>query len=249
MMAYAAEEVGLRGSQEIADSFAAAGSNVVGMMQLDMTNYKGAVNDIYIFTDYTDSLQNTFVKNIISTYLPGVKVGSDKCGYACSDHASWFNKGYATTMPFESSMTADNPNIHTANDTYANSGNQALHALKFARMAAAFAVELGSDGTVVTPPVKTETFTGSLLKGASKTFGPFNLGSGNFKVSSTGTGDIDLYSKTGVAPTKTSYACKSDGATSTESCSINSTGNTTGYVLLNAYAAGNYTLTVTYPQQ
>src|SRR6202008_3109734 len=84
-MAYAAEEVGLRGSQEIATSFANAGTNVVGVMQLDMTNYKGAVNDIYIFTDYTDSQQNSFVQRLISTYLPTLKVGSDRCGYACSD--------------------------------------------------------------------------------------------------------------------------------------------------------------------
>jgi leucyl aminopeptidase len=35
--------------------------------------------------------------------------------------------------------------IHTKGDTYANTGNQAMHALKFARMAAAYAIELGSE--------------------------------------------------------------------------------------------------------
>ena len=110
-MAYAAEEVGLRGSQEIATSYANAGTNVVGVMQLDMTNYKGSVNDIYIYTDYTDSAQNTFVTNLIKAYLPTLKVGTDKCGYGCSDHASWTAKGYyaslhqhQTTAPFKAEM-------------------------------------------------------------------------------------------------------------------------------------------------
>ena len=251
MIGYAAEEVGLRGSQEIAANYAANNVNVVGVMQLDMTNYKGSANDIYLFTDYTDSLQTGFVKNLITTYLPTVKVGSDKCGYGCSDHASWYNKGYFTTMPFESAMSASNPKIHTANDTYANSGNQALHALKFARMAAAFAIELGSDGPAAPSTDKTETFTGSLAKGAKKTFGPFKVGGGGtLKASTTGTGDIDLYAKMGSAPTTSSYGCKSDGSTSTESCTLPTiTTNADGYVLLNGYTAGNYTLTVTYKPQ
>ena len=250
-MGYAAEEVGLRGSAEIAKSFAAAGTNVVGVIQLDMTNYKGAANDIYIFTDYTDSTQNSFVTKLISTYLPTLKVGTDRCGYACSDHASWNAQGYATTMPFESSFSADNPYIHTVNDTYANTGNQADHALKFSRMALAYAVELGSEGAGTPPPTdKTETFSGSLTKNQTKSFGPFKVKAGGaIKASTTGTGDIDLYVKMGAVPTTSSYGCKSDGATATETCSINVTANGDGYVLLKGYTAGNYNLTVTYRPQ
>jgi leucyl aminopeptidase len=145
LVAYAAEEVGLRGSQDIARSFKQSNGAVVGVLQLDMTNYKGTANDIVLFTDYTDSKQNAFLAQLVSTYLPGLKLGYDKCGYACSDHASWQALGFATSMPFESSFARDNPAIHTAKDTFANSGGQAMHALKFARLAAAFAIELGSD--------------------------------------------------------------------------------------------------------
>lgn len=144
-IAYAAEEVGLRGSKEIAQAFKQANSKVVGVLQLDMTNYKGAANDIYLFTDYTDNKQNAFLAQLVSTYLPDLKLGYDQCGYACSDHASWQALGFPTSMPFESSFARDNPAIHTAKDTYANSGGQATHALKFAKLAAAFAIELGSD--------------------------------------------------------------------------------------------------------
>lgn len=145
IVAYAAEEVGLRGSQDIARSFKQLGSKVVGVLQLDMTNYKGAAVDIYLFTDYTDSKQNAFLAQLVAVYLPDLKVGYDQCGYACSDHASWQALGYPTSMPFEASFARDNPAIHTARDTFANSGGQASHALKFARLAAAFAIELGSD--------------------------------------------------------------------------------------------------------
>jgi bacterial leucyl aminopeptidase len=246
-MAYAAEEVGLRGSKEIANSYAAAGTNVVGVMQLDMTNYKGSTNDIYIFTDYTDSAQNTFVANLIATYLPTLKVGSDQCGYACSDHASWNAKGYAASMPFESAMGQDDPYIHTANDTYANTGNQADHALKFARMGLAYMVELGSDGPGL--PDKTETFSGSLTLKQTRSFGPFKAGVGTFRASTTGTGDIDLYAKRSTVPTTSSYDCKSDGSTATETCSINITANGDVYVMLKGYTAGTYNLTVTYRPQ
>jgi leucyl aminopeptidase len=144
-VAYAAEEVGLRGSQDIARAFKQGKGTVMGVLQLDMTNYKGSENDIVLFTDYTDSKQNAFLAQLVSTYLPDLKLGYDRCGYACSDHASWQALGFPTSMPFESSFARDNPAIHTAKDTFANSGGQATHALKFARLAAAFAVELGSD--------------------------------------------------------------------------------------------------------
>ncbi|MCV2359015.1 M20/M25/M40 family metallo-hydrolase [Paucibacter sp. TC2R-5] len=249
-MAYAAEEVGLRGSQEIANSFAAANANVVGVMQLDMTNYKGAANDIYIFTDYTDSAQNTFVSNLIKTYLPTLKVGTDRCGYACSDHASWSAKGFYASMPFESSFAADNPYIHSANDTYANSGNQADHSLKFARMALAYAVELGADGAATPPVDKTENFSGSLALNQTQSFGPFKLASGgSLKASTTGSGDIDLFVKRGGPASTSSYDCKSDGSTATESCSLGATVNSDVYVLLKGYSAGTFKLTVSYTPQ
>ncbi|SFU27589.1 M20/M25/M40 family metallo-hydrolase [Pseudoduganella namucuonensis] len=247
---YAAEEVGLRGSQEIAQWHKANNVNVVGVMQLDMTNYKGSPSDVYIYTDYTDSLQNDFVVRLLTTYQPTLTIGYDKCGYGCSDHASWTAQGYWASMPFETSFTQDNPYIHTANDTYANSGNQADHALKFARLGLSFAVELGSDGPGVQPPPDVvTTYTGNLLRNEKKTFGPFKAGAGGFKASTTGSGDADLYVRKATAPTTTSFDCKSDGSTSAETCSITLAANGDVYVLLNGYSASSYTLTVSHRPQ
>jgi leucyl aminopeptidase len=142
LIAYAAEEVGLRGSQDIVRTYQKRGVNVVGVMQLDMTNYQGSDKDIWLMKDFTSAAQNTFVTQLIDTYV-GATWGLDACGYACSDHAPWYRAGVPASMPFESRMAQRNKSIHTARDTLEISGNNAAHAIKFARLGAAFAVELG----------------------------------------------------------------------------------------------------------
>lgn len=142
LMGYAAEEVGLRGSQEIAQLFKQDGIGLRGVMQLDMTNYPNSAEDITFIRDYTDNQQTEFVISLLQLYLPELSYNAtDRCGYACSDHASWYNQGYATVMPFETRFRDINPFIHTNEDDFAKSGH-ALHALKFAKLAYAWVVEL-----------------------------------------------------------------------------------------------------------
>lgn len=141
-MAYAAEEVGLLGSQAIARDYKKRDVRVVGALQLDMTNYQGSERDIWLMKDFTSKPQNDFVIELIETYV-GATYGLDACGYACSDHASWYRTGVPASMPFESRMNDRNRKIHTREDTLETSGNNAKHAIKFARLAAAYAVELG----------------------------------------------------------------------------------------------------------
>lgn len=142
-MAYAAEEVGLLGSKEIATDAKKKNLNVVGVMQLDMTNFKGEESlDIVMMRDYTNDEQNKFIGSLLDHYLPTIKWGYDQCGYGCSDHASWHTQGFPASMPFESTMDNMNHKIHTANDTLAVSNNNASHAVKFAKMALSYIVEL-----------------------------------------------------------------------------------------------------------
>lgn len=145
-MAYAAEEVGLLGSKAIANKFKRDAKKVVGVVQFDMTNHKGTDNlDIVFMTDYTNEAQTKFMGNLIDTYMTDVSWGYSKCGYGCSDHASWHNAGYPASMPFESTMGDINGKIHTANDTIdaPGSAGTADHAEKFARLGVAFLVEMG----------------------------------------------------------------------------------------------------------
>jgi leucyl aminopeptidase len=141
-MAYAAEEIGLKGSQQIALQHRQQNVNVVGVLQLDMTNYKGSTGDIYVYTDFTNSIQNQFVRDLITGYLPGLQQANSACGYGCSDHASWNAQQYAASFPFEAIFGQHNPTIHGANDTLAQSGGNANHAVKFSKLAAAYMVEV-----------------------------------------------------------------------------------------------------------
>ena len=142
LVAYEAEEVGLLGSQALVRDFKRANTNVVGALQLDMTNYHGSTKDIWLMKDFTSAAQNAFLVKLIETYT-GATWGVDACGYACSDHASWTRAGVPASMPFESRMHDRNKHIHSAKDTLAQSNGEATHALAFARLGVAYAIELG----------------------------------------------------------------------------------------------------------
>jgi bacterial leucyl aminopeptidase len=143
-MAYAAEEVGLLGSKEIANLYKREGKKVVGKLQLDMTLRKGTPNlDIVMMSDFTNQAQNEFLGKLIDEYVK-VAWGYSRCGYGCSDHASWTNAGFPASIPFESTMGDINRAIHTPRDTLENAGGNANHAAKFAKLAIAYMVELAN---------------------------------------------------------------------------------------------------------
>lgn len=145
-MGYAAEEVGLRGSQDLAKQAAREGRKVVGVIQFDMTNFKGAGSGIFLLNDYVDPALTAFLGRLVEAYA-GVPWSTTKCGYACSDHASWTKSGYPASAAFESSFDTMNRSIHTERDTLATSGGTAAHSVAFAKLAVAFAVELAKTDT------------------------------------------------------------------------------------------------------
>jgi len=158
-MGYAAEEVGLRGSNAIAQSFQAAGTNVVGVLQLDMTNYQTGSTEMRIVSDYSSADMKQFLADLFDTYLAplGIQRGTYTCGYGCSDHASWTSAGYPAAIMFEGGTSSGgyNPNIHTTGDTLANMGDSAAPSAHFAKLGLAFLGELaktaGTTGNA--PPV------------------------------------------------------------------------------------------------
>lgn len=143
-MAYAAEEVGLLGSREIAKKYRKEKKKVVGVLQLDMTLFKGTSDkDIVLISDYTNRSQNEFLGKLIDEYVK-VPWGFSRCGYGCSDHASWSMMGYPASFPFESRMEDHNPVIHTKDDTLESVGGTADHAVKFSKLATAFVIEMAN---------------------------------------------------------------------------------------------------------
>ncbi|MBI3288169.1 MAG: M20/M25/M40 family metallo-hydrolase [Elusimicrobia bacterium] len=139
-MGYAAEEVGLRGSQDIAAQAARQGKAVVAVIQFDMTNLRGSGDGIFLLSDNVDEGLSAFLGKLIEAYA-GVPWSKTECGYACSDHASWTRNGYPAAAPFESSFEGMNHAIHTERDTLETSGGNAEHSVPFAKLAVAFALE------------------------------------------------------------------------------------------------------------
>lgn len=160
-MAYAAEEIGLVGSDEIAQTYFDEGKNVVAYVQFDMTNYQGSNQDIAIIEDdHTSDDLNIFLIELLehynSTGAHALTYTSSACNYACSDHASWEARGYLASFPFEARFNDSNPEIHTTGDVYSVSGNS-NHAAKFSKLGLEFIIEVAKRSTLSTSEVDKPT--------------------------------------------------------------------------------------------
>lgn len=157
-MAYAAEEIGLVGSSEIAQDYSAEGKNVISYVQFDMTNYKGSSRDVYISTDtYNSNDLNLFLIELMEYYNKtgnhAFTYGETRCNYGCSDHFSWAQNGFDAAFPFEASFSQSNPYIHSPNDTLSRSNNTATHAAKFAKLGLEFIIETAKGSALATSEV------------------------------------------------------------------------------------------------
>lgn len=163
IMAFAAEEIGLVGSAEIASNYANNGVDVLAYVQFDMTGYKGSSKDIYISEDwYVNQDVNNYLIQLLDHYNASgphsLTYGFTECGYGCSDHASWAAEGYKVAFPFEAAFHQSNPNIHTPNDLFSflETGD---HAAKFTKLGLEFIIEGAKSQTLSvsdysTPSVK-----------------------------------------------------------------------------------------------
>jgi leucyl aminopeptidase len=141
---YSGEEVGLFGSETVADSFCRDGVRLRGVMQLDMTGFDANSGHVFFVkgTSAVDPLLS-FTRGIAGSYF-GFPSGETKCPTIlsnCSDHVSWKKRGYRAVFPFESKISSFNGNIHSKDDLPAHLSP--AHVLRFFKIAVAFVVELG----------------------------------------------------------------------------------------------------------
>ncbi|KAJ3313132.1 Leucine aminopeptidase 1 [Blyttiomyces sp. JEL0837] len=138
---YAAEEGGLLGSQKVAAKYKQDNVKVFGVFHSDMTGYKPEDKDevIALATDFTDKDLTAFMRKLVEQYAD-VKWFDTKCGYACSDHASWTKAGYTSAFSFEADFDDHSPYIHTTNDDVSHISFS--HVAKFSKIVVAFAVEM-----------------------------------------------------------------------------------------------------------
>lgn len=137
---YAAEEQGLVGSDYVVADFKRKNIPISAVIQLDMTGYNHQ-NDptMWLISDYVDRDLTRYLETLITTYIKQ-PVKYTQCGYACSDHATWTQNGYAAAMPSETAFQNSNPDIHTSRDTMDKLS--LAHMTNYAKLAIAFAVEL-----------------------------------------------------------------------------------------------------------
>lgn len=152
VMAYAAEEIGLVGSEEIASEYASNGINVGAYVQFDMTGYNGSNEDVWISTDwYNSSALNNFLVDLMDHYNGtgnhAFTYNFTECGYGCSDHASWANNGYEAAFPFEAKFSESNPKIHTDEDVY-SFFDTPEHSAKFTKLGLQFLIEAAKPQTM-----------------------------------------------------------------------------------------------------
>ncbi|KAJ7694568.1 hypothetical protein B0H17DRAFT_1199093 [Mycena rosella] len=105
---YSGEDAGL---QDIAD-----GVVLKAFMKLDMTAY----------------FKPGSAEQLIPLHSTLAVTTDAKCGYACSDRASWYGHGPGTAMLYAAVTGADNPVVHGAGDTAAVSGFSWVHSRDFA---------------------------------------------------------------------------------------------------------------------
>ena len=144
VIAYAAEERGLVGSGYVVEEFVKQAIPVKAVMQLDQAGYRANSKDntIWLLTDYVDKKLNKFGAKLL-TYYVNIPVSYTRCGYACSDHAVWHQKGFSSFYPSATTLDDDNPFIHTSQDRLEIINLD--HMVNFTKLGLAFVIELSLD--------------------------------------------------------------------------------------------------------
>lgn len=141
-IAYAAEEVGIQGSYELARVYRENKRKVLGVMQFDGVNYNiKKTFDMALISDSTNSEQNNFLASLIDKYVKASWTW-EQCGYGCSDHAAWNYEGYRASFPVEAINAEQTPYLHTDKDTFDKSNFTTEHASLFTKLGIAYLIEL-----------------------------------------------------------------------------------------------------------
>lgn len=140
---YAGEESGLLGSAEIAKNAKDKKKTIIAVLQLDMTLFPGSGEQVIgLISDFTSPWLREVLTSINNTYVKARFV-EDKCGYGCSDHASWHRQGYHAVIPFEAVTKTMNRNIHTEKDLI-DTKSSFQHSNTFTKYAVLFALVFGN---------------------------------------------------------------------------------------------------------
>ncbi|KAG9087032.1 hypothetical protein FRC06_002769 [Ceratobasidium sp. 370] len=123
--AYAGEEGGLLGSDAMAAAYKKEGKEIRGMLELEMIGYQpststnaGKSSTITVLSDPIPAMSSHMIE-VVKAYVPTAEQRSVNCGYGCSDHYSFYAKGYPVVClaSYGPSDRHLNPNYHSITDT------------------------------------------------------------------------------------------------------------------------------------
>lgn len=141
---YAAEEIGLVGSAQLASEYRKNDVNVKAMVQFDLALYtrRGSLEKVYFVSNGTDQDLNNELINLTNTYLD-VKPVTQRLTAGTSDHQSWMRKGFPASMPTENPQDY-NRKIHTTGDRLDSLHKNAIEfAAIYARLGISYVVHFG----------------------------------------------------------------------------------------------------------
>jgi hypothetical protein len=124
---FSGEELGLLGSEAYADSVAAAGDTIYGVLNVDMVGYKPSVGTPDTCHIVTNPGTRWFANWIIGTaeeyssHFDGFDISRIDSVLRYSDHAAFWDNGYDALFAIEHWNSQDrNPYYHTVGDTSGN---------------------------------------------------------------------------------------------------------------------------------
>jgi len=119
---FGAEEIGLVGSEYYADNARNNNEDIQGVVNLDMIIYAPDGHET-LWVPYNNTSQSLaeYYETVAETYVPGLDVDIEyDPGAVYSDHASFWDEGYAAILGIEEAIKYSHPYYHTTNDLLAN---------------------------------------------------------------------------------------------------------------------------------
>jgi hypothetical protein len=167
LIAVTGEEQGLYGSEYYAAQAAAAGEQIIAVLNADMTGWQGdglpaTGEDLDVNTNAASAWLGTLLKEAATAYGTGCVVKSFSCpSMVYSDHAPFWDHGWSAICAITDNegscgQAGNYPYYHQSTDTIANCGATAFYAgsvKAFVATAAHLAVPLCGGGAF--PPVPT----------------------------------------------------------------------------------------------
>jgi len=142
-IAFGAEEQGLEGSEYYAAEAAAAGDDIVAMINVDMLGYLASGDDVDV--DVISNTASQWLRDramtVAAIYVPETPAVNGYIPVGGSDHMSFWDQGYPAIMLWEDS-DQHSPYIHTLADTIGMSYNYPYLAKQSTRVVVALLADL-----------------------------------------------------------------------------------------------------------